>query len=391
MLKKLCVLTVLLIPALVSAQNNGDADPNAASGIRSTATYIAQNVENSEAAAPEAAAPEVAVPEELPPLPDPVSSVLTEKPIESGLKIGTEVIPEKPVRVPSNVDPRNLKSARKDDSAPNEQGQPAGEVPPSAPSEEIAQIPLEDLEIMEELSIYNVPTGNTRTMKFVNDEQFNLRYMVYGEELGYIHVLSADFNGNFREVWKSPSLNAPVRGVFVDDLEGDGEAEVIAYTSDGNFFIYGFDSHDLKYRTQDRTYLNINCMLVADMDTSPEKELLFIAVKPGEEESGDGQPTGYLVQFDPMSQFEEWISQEKYSATDMIIGNVDTDPELEIIFNTGEILSSRFKDLEWQSNISFGSRLYLIDMDDDGILELVTEFDQSYVRIIDVDQRQEKW
>ncbi|MFC1490879.1 hypothetical protein ACFL6K_06680 [Candidatus Latescibacterota bacterium] len=343
MFKKLCVLTMLLAPALVSAQ------------------------------------------EELPPRPSPKSAVSTEKPIENGLKVGAEIVSEIPESSPGDFAPTSPEQGQSAQSATRSEGRPP------VLQDDIRLTPLEDLKIMEELSIYNVPTGNIRTMKFVNDEEFNLRSMVYGEELGYIHILNADYDGNFREVWKSPSLNSPIRGVFIDDLDLDGEADIIAYTADGNFFIYGFISHDQKYRTQDRTYLNINCMQVANLDSSPEKELLFIAVKPGEEESADGQPSGYLIQFDPISRFEEWVSQEKFSATDMIIGNVDRDPEQEIILNTGEILSSQFKDLEWQSNIAFGSRLYLIDMDDDGILELVTEFDQSYVRIIDVDQRQEKW
>lgn len=378
MFKKLYVLIVLLIPVIGMAHNNNAVCQDSVNGFRHSSTYIAQNIEE----------PERIVPDKLPPLPSPKRLVFTEKPIEDGLKIGTEIIPQK-ADTPDNTDPRELNA----DNSAVDTAQPVStrNAQEAAPVGNIVQTPSEDLKIMEELSIYNVPTGNIRTVKFVNDEEYNLRSMVYGEELGYIHVLRADNNGNFREIWKSPSLNAPVRGVFVEDLEGDGEAEIIAYTSDGNFFIYGYDSHDLKYRTQDRTYLNINCMLVADMDSSPEKELLFIAVKPGGEESDDGHPTGYLIQFDPLSQFEEWVSQEKYSATDMIIGNVDRDPEQEIILNTGEILSSQFKDLEWQSNIAFGSRLYLIDMDDDGILELITEFDQSYVRIIDVDQRQEKW
>lgn len=370
MIKKLCILTVLIIPVQGIAQNKEDVQLKDTLTRQNTILYIAQNTEENEEASPQ----------ELPPLPSPKTSVSTEKPMEKGLIIGEEIKP--------------AESIQKDDAKPAEDVVvPVQEEEVKIPSDTEKEMTAvkKRLKIMEELSIFNVPTANLRTVKFVIDEEFNLRSMVYGEELGYIHVLTADGEGNFRETWKSPSLNAPVRGIFIDDLENDGEAEIIAYTSDGNFYIYGFDSHDLKYRTPDGTYQNINCMQIANMDNSPEKELFFIAVRPGEEQSGEGQPAGYLIQFDPLSQFEEWISQERYSATDMQIGNVDNDSEYEIILNTGEILDSQFKDLKWQTTIPFGSRLYLIDMDDDGIMELLTEYDQSYVRIIDVDQRQEKW
>lgn len=244
---------------------------------------------------------------------------------------------------------------------------------------------------MEELSIVNVPTSNFRTMKFVIDDQYNLRGMVYGEEQGYIRILEADDNDNFREVWKSPPCNSPIRGLFVHDLYGDGQTQIVAYTANGNFYIYDYQKHNLIYKTPEGTYQNINCMIIANMDSDPQMELFFIGVKPGTGSAARDAPTGNLVQFDPKTLFEEWTSSDLYSATDILIGNVDNDPEPEIILNTGEILSLRFKDVEWKSTIDFGSRIYLIDMDSDGILELVTEYGESYIKIIDVDQRQEKW
>ena len=120
-----------------------------------------------------------------------------------------------------------------------------------------------------------------------------------------------------------------------------------------------------------------------DIDDDPPLELLFIASQPG-------QP-GNLIQFDSKTQFEEWTSSQVYTATDIIVGNVDNDSDVEIILNSGEVLSSKFKNVKWESDINLGDRLYLIDMDDDGILELVTEYNQQYVRIIDVDERKEKW
>ena len=231
----------------------------------------------------------------------------------------------------------------------------------------------------EEKSIFNVPTANLRTMKVIIDDQYNLVGMVYGEERGFIRVLSADNQGNFTETWKSPPLNSLVRGIFVENLDRVGEAEIIAYTADGNIFIYGYDTHDLKYRTPEGTYPGIKCMAIANLDNTPELEMLFITSE------------GKMVQFDPKTKFEQWRSSDTYTATDMVIGNVDNDKEPEIILNTGEVLNMQFKTVKWKSDVKFGERLYLIDLDGDDILELVTEYEEQYVRIFDIDQRREKW
>lgn len=298
--------------------------------------------------------------------------------------------PDTTVRASASPVPATAEPSTQASATPSPSKTPAqGPAPVAAPSP--APVPKGPLKLLEELSLLNVPTGNLRTFKIINDNEYNLRGVVYGEELGYIHILEANGEGNFREVWKSPPLSDPVRGIFVEDLDGDGKIEVVAYTSGGNFFIYGYDDHDLKYRTPEGMYERITCMQVANMDDSPELELFFIGMKSGEDDTDSSIPTGSLIQFDAASHFEEWTSQEKYAATDMVIGNVDTDDEYEIVLNTGEILDSRFKDLKWRSTISFGSRLYLIDVDSDGILELVTEYDQSFIRIIDIDERREKW
>ena len=243
--------------------------------------------------------------------------------------------------------------------------------------------------VMQEISLFNVPTANLRTMKVVIDDEYNLRGIVYGEEQGYLRKLEADSAGDFREVWKSPPLNAPVREVFVEDIDGDDISEIVAYTGNGNIFIFNYNTNEQVYRTPEGTYQNIRCMIIANLDSDPQKELFFIATKSGTlQQDSDA---GNFVQFDTVSQFDEWTSTDLYTATDMVYGNVDSDDEMEIILNTGEILSQRFKTIKWKSDIDFGSRLYLIDMDNDGILELVTEYNQSYVRVFDIDRRQEKW
>lgn len=315
----------------------------------------------------------------LPPPPDPVSVIATEKPLPERLPIVDDVSSD---QIADDTPSTTAAEGDADDTAPQ-----SGDM--SAPSRSFSST-LGTM-LMEELNLFNVPTANLRTMKTVIDDQFNLRGLVYGDERTYLHILEADNSGNFREVWRSPSLNGAIRGVFVEDLEGDGTTEIVAYTANGDFFIYGYENRNLKYQTPDGTYEEITCMIVADLDNSPEKEIFFIGVRAGDGAQSGQQSAGYLIQFDTESQFEEWTSQERYTATDMVVGNVDSDDEMEIILNSGEILDIRFKDVKWKSDLEFGSRLYLIDLDNDGLLELVTEYNQSYINVIDIDQRREKW
>jgi len=380
MTKTLCLLLFIVFPFSSLADVNVPVSPSDEIYWRDGSVYIAQNNQNSDENKPPVKKEEKSE-ETIAPLPQPKGLVSTEKPIEGGLNVGEEKL-----KAPEEKKEKKAAVSEADTTRAPKEGR-------EATPEQVKKRLVEEkgTRFMEELSIFNVPTANLRTMKCIVDDKYNLRGIVYGSELGYIHVLTADDDGNFRETWKSPPLNSPVRGVFVENLEGDGKAYIVAYTNDGNFFIFDYESHDIKYRTQEGTYKQINCMMIANLDNSPELEILFIGVKDSDIQSGGGQPAGSLIQFDSQSLFDEWTSQEKYAATDMVIGNVDSDPEMEIILNTGEILDTKFKALKWKSNIQFGSRLYLIDLDDDGILELVTEYDQSYIRIIDVDQRQEKW
>jgi hypothetical protein len=350
---------------------------------------------------------------EMPPFPPAKISITTEKPVKTvsdeetpeqdseenmqspitGESIEKDKQPPFPRRdksrvVPSSQTPLPQTASSGAVTAPGEDR--PEKVPPVVPKDTSSQGKI-STQLLEELSIFNVATSNFRTMKVIIDDNYNLRGMVYGDGRGYIRLLEADNNGKFKEVWKSPPLNSVIRGLFIRDLDGNGDSEIVAYTVNGNIYIYGYNSHDLIYKTPEGTYQNINCMVVANMDRDPQMELFFIGVRPGTGQPDNGEPAGNLIQFDTKTQFDEWTSSELYTATDMLVGNVDTDSEPEIILNTGEILSIRFKNVKWKSTVDFGSRLYLIDMDDDGILELVTEYDESYVRIIDVDQRQEKW
>ncbi len=379
------VLALFIFPLTITARENIESPVSSPDKSEFSTMYIAQNTQDDK----KESVKKDQSRSTLPPPPALRTSITTEKPIE-GAPSGI-VQQRKAGQTPSGEPDQTTVSG----STPSAPGVlPTQPVVPVSPGRATTtNIPKKTTVrrtrkkkselVKEELSIFNVSTDNLRTMKPLMDDDFNLRGMVYGEERGYIRILEADNDGKFSEVWKSPPMNAPVRELFIKDIDMDGETEIVTYTNDGNIFIYGYKTHELKYRTPENTYPGISCMVVENIDDDPQLELIFIASQPG--------TPGFLIQFDSKTQFEEWRSSQEYSATDMIIGNVDTDPELEIIFNTGEIISSKFKNVKWKSDIQFGDRLYLVDVDNDGILELITEYDQSYIRIIDVDERREKW
>jgi len=381
-MKKLlgAVLVWLVLPLSFSARGHQKTPVPEVKGLETLPVYIAQNTQNTEKK-DVTASKEEEPSSKLPPPPPPRTIIIPEKPIK-GAPDGI-VRKKQPVETPPSKKAAadTTRSKISTQPAPEEAGK-AAETRAPAPRKPVTVTKKPEI-VKEELSIFNVPVANLRTMKTITDDDFNLRGLVYGEEKGFIRQLESDNDGNFKEVWKSPPLNAPVRGLFVDDIDKDGESEIVAYTTQGNIFIYGYKTHDLKYRTPEQTYPGISCMVVVNLDDDPQLELLFIAASPGS--------PGKLIQFDPKTQFEEWTSSRDYTATDMILGNVDNDPEIEIILNSGMILSSRFKNIKWESDTPFGNRLYLIDVDSDGILELVTEYDQSYIRVFDIDERREKW
>ena len=85
----------------------------------------------------------------------------------------------------------------------------------------------------------------------------------------------------------------------------------------------------------------------------------------------------------------DWTSINEYEATRMVCGDVDGDERNEIVLNTGQVIDSASGEVEWEDQV-FGNRVELLDIDGDGILEVLTESDGLPLRVWDVDYRSEK-
>ena len=201
--------------------------------------------------------------------------------------------------------------------------------------------------------------------------------LILGDIHGFVHVYEKR-GGSFQEIWISEYFEGPVSGIFVTDINNDGLEEFVIYTEDGRFHFLDIEDYSTIWSNPPNEYEHISAMYVYNVDDDAQEELIFIA-------------DGRLIIFDGQDQFEEWRSDEEtLQATYILVGDVDGDGADEIILNDGYIYDALYHDLAWQSSQSFGQRMGLLDVDGDGILEVVGEFGDRFLRIFDIDLRRMK-
>jgi len=204
------------------------------------------------------------------------------------------------------------------------------------------------------------------------------RYM-YSDVAAHIHVYAVK-GGRSDLDWETASLGSAVTALFVTDLFYDGRKQIIVATARGRLIVYDAKTYDRLSENFTEPFGTISCMTSANVDGDPQQELIFVA-------------DNYLNIYDSKTRGREWRSQVMYQATEIVMGNVDDDPQPEIILNTGAIIDSRFYTLEQSSvmNGVFGSRLRLLDMNGDGHPEILGEMPGFALKVYDVYAQREIW
>lgn len=201
--------------------------------------------------------------------------------------------------------------------------------------------------------------------------------LVLGESRGFLHVYE-ERDEAFEEVWSSEHLEGPVGGLHLSDLDADGLSELLVYTEAGRIHVLDAADYRTLWSNPPNEYGSITAMILHNVDDDEQLEMVFC---------GDGM----LIIYDGLDRFEEWRSdQSNIEAVEIVVADVDGDDAEEIVLNDGFVFDARFRDLEWQSPESFGERLGTVDLDNDGIVELIGEFPGNQLRIFDVDLRRQK-
>lgn len=201
--------------------------------------------------------------------------------------------------------------------------------------------------------------------------------MVYGDRYGIVRVMRTTGRG-VTEVWRSRTLEGgPVVEVLVEDLDGRGGHDIIVRTQEGRVYVYD-DQFNSRWESVNESFRSVTAMTIANVDADEAYELVLFADR--------------RIYYIDGAQFNrEYESTQVYNgvATEILVGNVDTTFEAEIVTNFGTVIDILSGEPKWQTE-QFGQFIELIDIDGDGILEIIGHTANQFLRIFDADEQQEK-
>lgn len=200
---------------------------------------------------------------------------------------------------------------------------------------------------------------------------------IHTDQAGHLHVEKVD-DGALVSDWETTSLGTRPTSMFVTDLYGDGKQKIVVSTIGGRVLIYDLATYQLEWENLQLRYTRIDFMAPANLDNDAQQEVVILA-------------DDRLFIFDGYNKNIQWSSTIALVANFLVIGNVDDDPQLEIVLNTGKIVDGRFYNIQFQTDKVFGDRIELLDITGDGYNDVVGEFSDRSLRVFDVWRTREVW
>jgi hypothetical protein len=201
-------------------------------------------------------------------------------------------------------------------------------------------------------------------------------FMVVGDRFGKLNAYRILPGGQRERVWTSRNLDGPPVEVLVVDLAGDGLDDHIVCRTQRRIYAFKLDDFFNSFESQPNDYNEIRAFDVANVDNDPASEIVVNA-------------DNKLHYIDGVTYVREFTSLNDYQATLIRCGDVTGDGNNDIVLNTGQVIEAGSGNVIWEDEV-FGTRLELLDLDGDGVLEVMTESDGIPLKVWDVDFKQEK-
>ena len=200
--------------------------------------------------------------------------------------------------------------------------------------------------------------------------------LAVGDRFGTVQVIRMTGQGA-EWIWKSNQLSGVPLQVLAADLSGDGlDDSLLCLTNSGKVYVWAIDGFTQVWESLTGEYQQIACFSTGNLDEDPATEIAMIA-------------DGRLVQVDGVNFTKDFTGINEYAATMIRCGDVDGDGRNEIVLNTGQVIDPFTGNVEWEDE-TFYSRIELLDIDGDGLLEILTENEGAGpLKVFDVDRRSE--
>jgi hypothetical protein len=210
-----------------------------------------------------------------------------------------------------------------------------------------------------------------------------LRY-VYADIGPHVHVYEV-VDGKAEAVWETV-VGSPVTALLFVDVIKNGQPNIIVSTLNGRLIAFDGVSYERVWENFQEPFKSITCMTTHNIDADPQDEIILV----GESALSDGS---FIFIYDSVSRGLEWKSQESFVATEIVVGNTDSDPQPELILNSGFVIDSRFYnvDLIKRERGGFGEHLTLQDLNDDGYPEVIGRVANRSLQIYDVYAERDIW
>lgn len=162
-----------------------------------------------------------------------------------------------------------------------------------------------------------------------NDGVFEIVYTILGLDNGAMErVFVVDSEGNSINGWPQITDDRIVKNPVVGDVDGDGNKEIVVLTESSAYVFSKNGDVMYNWRVTDRHYTN---PILADIDLDGDKEIIATDLNRRAIQiwNYDGTPlTGWPINFEFIPEHNDLLIAEVYQP---LVGNIDADPEPEII------------------------------------------------------------
>ena len=191
----------------------------------------------------------------------------------------------------------------------------------------------------------------------------------------YFYVVKRTEPGVYEQTWRSPVFNSCLYSLELSDMNGDQTKDVITAHDDGTIRI--LDGTTMNEIRTLKVSGHIMRLIVADLDGDGQKEI--VTTNGSQRISVYNSDSGAL----------KWQA-ERGGGRSMAVGNVDTDPALEIV-TPGFVVNGLTGAIKWEKEYGFGYQVQLGDLDKDGRQEIIGNSTREIIAVYDADLKSKAW